>query len=213
VILTRSDPIVTGNVFDKQASRHPLERRVVDRFNRRLVEIVRGLVPRRVIEIGCGEGNVVELVKQELPGCRYVAADIDRSLLEQSAARGADQTVLIDPERPPRLPFPDRDFDLCLIIETLEHVPQPEATLDEAARLAPALVASVPFEPWWRMLNVLRLRYVGRCGNTPGHINHWGRRGLRRLVAARFNVERVETVFPWLVLVAGPLSREGPRRD
>lgn len=202
--MPQATPIVTGNFLDKKATDHPIERRVVAAFDRRLAELVRGLAPRRVVEIGCGEGNVVALVKEAVPGCFYAAVDIDQELLEKSTAKGADQTVLIDPERPLRLPFPDRDFDLALLIEVLEHVPRPDSTLAEAARLAGAAIASVPFEPWWRMLNLLRLRYIGRLGNTPGHINHWGRAGLRRLVARWFSVERVATSFPWLIAVAGP---------
>jgi SAM-dependent methyltransferase len=201
--LPQATQIVTGNVLDKKATHHPLERRAVAAFDRRLAEFVRSLAPRRVVEIGCGEGSVVALVKDAVPGCFYAAADIDQELLEKSAAKGADQTVLIDPELALHLPFPDRDFDLALLIEVLEHVPSPDSTLAEAARLAATAIASVPYEPWWRLLNMLRLRYLGRLGNTPGHINHWGRSGLRRLVARRFRVERVESSFPWLIAVAG----------
>ncbi|UCG41787.1 MAG: class I SAM-dependent methyltransferase [candidate division WOR-3 bacterium] len=211
--MQQADQVVTGNVFDKKATRHPLERRVVAAFDRRLAELVRGLAPRRVVEIGCGEGNVVSLVKAALPGCFYAAADIDNELLEKSAAKGADRTVLIDLEKPLRLPFPDRDFDLVLLVEVLEHVPSPESTLAEAARLAGSAIASVPFEPWWRLLNMLRFRYLVSLGNTPGHINHWGRVGLHRLVARWFRVERVETSFPWLIAVAGPLAVPDTRHD
>jgi len=211
--LPQAYPIVTGNVLDKKAVRHPLERRAVAAFDRRLSELVRGLAPRRVVEIGCGEGNVAALVKVVLPGCYYAAADIDAELLEETAARGADRTVLIDPEGPLRLPFPDRDFDLALLIEVLEHVPRPEPMLAEAARLARSAIASVPFEPWWRMVNVLRFRYLSRLGNTPGHLNHWGRAGLRRLVGGWFCIERVETSFPWLIAVAGPQAAPDARHD
>ena len=37
---------------------------------------------------------------------------------------------------------------------------------------------SVPREPIWRMLNFLRGKYWSSGGNTPGHLQHWSRRGL-----------------------------------
>jgi SAM-dependent methyltransferase len=194
---------VTGNYFDKQSVRHPLERRVVAGFNRRLAELVRAAAPRRAIEIGCGDGNVVALVRSLFPDCFYVGVDIDAALLARTAARGANETLLVDPAKPLRLPYPDSSFDLVLLVEVLEHVADPNATLAEAARLAPAAIVSVPFEPWWRLLNLLRLRYVARLGNTPGHVNHWGRGGLRRLLERHLRVDRLNVQFPWLFAAGG----------
>jgi len=190
---------VFGNFCDKQAVRHPLERWVVRRFDRRLAALVAADPPGRVLEIGCGEGNVVELVKRLQPGCRYVAADIDPGLLELARQRGADETLLLDPAGPTRLAMPDCSFDLVLLIEVLEHVPDPGAMLAEAARLGRAVIATVPFEPWWRLLNLFRRRYVARLGNTPGHVNHWGRRSFAQMLAARFRRPVVRSSFPWLM--------------
>jgi hypothetical protein len=47
------------------------------------------------------------------------------------------------------------------------------------------------------MANLARGKYLGDLGNTPGHINHWGKRTFRRLVAARFDVRTVASPFPW----------------
>ena len=80
--------------------------------------------------------------------------------------------------RAEELPFGDDEFDLVAAIETLEHVPDPERTLAEMARVARRhLLVSVPREPLWRALNVARGAYVRELGNTPGHVNHWSKRG------------------------------------
>ena len=58
--------------------------------------------------------------------------------------------------------------------------PSPEATLAEMARVARRhLLVSVPREPLWRGLNMARGAYLRDLGNTPGHVNHWSKRGVR----------------------------------
>ena len=83
------------------------------------------------------------------------------------------------------MPFADGEFDLAGAIEVLEHVPDPEHTVAEMARVASRwLLVSVPREPLWRGLNLARGAYVRDLGNTPGHLNHWCRRALRRAARA-----------------------------
>ena len=67
------------------------------------------------------------------------------------------------------LPFADDEFDVATAIEVLEHVPDPEHTVAEMARVAQALLlVSVPREPLWRGLNMARGAYLRDLGNTPG---------------------------------------------
>ena len=66
---------------------------------------------------------------------------------------------------------------MATAIEVLEHVPDPEATVAEMARVARRwLLVSVPREPLWRGLNMARGAYWRALGNTPGHVNHWSKR-------------------------------------
>ena len=76
-----------------------------------------------------------------------------------------------------KLPFADSEFDVTTAIEMLEHVPDPEHTMAEMVRVAPAdMLVSVPREPLWRGLNMARGAYLKELGNTPGHVNHWSKR-------------------------------------
>jgi hypothetical protein len=99
-----------------------------------------------------------------------------------------------------------------LAIEVLEHVPGPDAALRRARPrvLTATLVASVPFEPVWRLGNMARRRYLRDLGNTPGHVNHWTRWGFGRASsAARFTVDRVASPLPWTMV---PRPRPGLNR-
>ncbi|MEJ7719299.1 MAG: class I SAM-dependent methyltransferase [Ilumatobacteraceae bacterium] len=191
---------VIGNTYDKYGSTNPIEQRMMANFMRRLDSMLDGLAPRRVLEIGVGEGEVLERVRTRFPDADIVGVDLpDPELAAQWRERGVS-TMFADATR---LPFPDDAFDLALAIEVMEHIPQPARALDELARVCTGtLVLSVPFEPVWRAGNLARRRYVRDWGNTPGHVNHWTRWGFRRFVADRFTVERVSSPLPWTMVRA-----------
>jgi hypothetical protein len=85
----------------------------------------------------------------------------------------------------------------------LEHVPDPEHALAEMARTARGghVLVSVPREPLWRALNVARGAYLGALGNTPGHVNHWSKRGFAQLLERYGDVVGVRSPFPWTMLL------------
>src|SRR5205814_221266 len=97
----------------------------------------------RVLEVGCGGGNVLERV----PGRRF-GIDLSPFILSKARARlhGAAQLVRGDAMR---LPFADGAFDRVFCSEVLEHVLEPEVVVREMRRvLAPGgfAVVSVPNE-------------------------------------------------------------------
>ena len=74
----------------------------------------------------------------------------------------------------------------------------PARAVDTLAGLAqPYLLASVPREPVWRVLNLARGKYLGSLGNTPGHVNHWSRAGFLALLSRRFDRVETRTPLPW----------------
>jgi hypothetical protein len=96
----------------------------------------------------------------------------------------------LDPER--------HAAELVVCCEVLEHLEDPVLALDVLAGLArPWLIASVPREPLWRALNVARLSYLRDLGNTPGHLNHWSKRGFVRFLENRIEVLEVRSPLPW----------------
>ncbi|MGH6886402.1 MAG: class I SAM-dependent methyltransferase, partial [Geminicoccales bacterium] len=94
---------------------------------------------------------------------------------------------------------PDRDAaELIVCCEVLEHLPDAARALDVLAQLArPHLIASVPKEPLWRILNVARGKYWSDLGNTPGHLQHWSGRAFTKLLRERFEVVEVRNPLPW----------------
>ncbi len=192
--------IPTGNTYDKYATTNPIERRMMQGFMAALDAVLDGLAPRRILEIGVGEGHVTRRVRERFPHATVVGVDLPDEELAGDWREAGLACLFGDATR---LPVASGGVDLVLAIEVLEHIPRPEEALAELARVCSgALVASVPLEPIWRLGNVVRGRYVGRLGNTPGHVNHWTRRGFRRFVATRFDVDRVASPLPWTIVRA-----------
>jgi hypothetical protein len=55
----------------------------------------------------------------------------------------------------------------------------------------------VPNEPLWRVLNVMRGKYLGSLGNTPGHVNHWSSGRFRSFLERRFQIVELHKPLPW----------------
>ena len=84
----------------------------------------------------------------------------------------------------------------------LEHVPEPEATVAEMARVAKRwLLVSVPREPLWRGLNMARGAYWRDLGNTPGHLNHWSKRSFAAMLSRHGEIVETRSPFSWTMLL------------
>lgn len=104
---------------------------------------------------------------------------------------------------PTRVPTSARTSSRSRALETLEHLDDPLAALRELKRVSRKyVIVSVPREPLWRILNCARGKYLGALGNTPGHINHWSTRGIRRFVAQELTVIDHRTPLPWSMVLA-----------
>ena len=90
---------------------------------------------RRVLDLGCGAGDSVDLFRSLDPRVEWVGADIADSAEVAARTRSDAEFVTYDGGR---LPFPDASFDLVFCKQVLEHTRRPEALVREAARvLAP----------------------------------------------------------------------------
>jgi SAM-dependent methyltransferase len=192
--------VPTGNAYDKYASRNPIERRLMGAFLARVDATLPADAPRRVLEVGVGEGEIADRIRARYPGVTITVLDLpDPELAAHWHERGL-AGVFGDVAA---LPFPDDAFDLVLAIEVLEHVPDPGAMLAEIARVsARDVVLSVPREPVWRAANLARGKYWPALGNTPGHVQHWGRRRFRDLVDHYLEVTALHCPLPWTVVGA-----------
>jgi 2-polyprenyl-3-methyl-5-hydroxy-6-metoxy-1,4-benzoquinol methylase len=198
----RAGTVPTGNTFDKYGSDNAVVRRLMACFRRDLDELWRRADPTAVLDVGCGEGVLTCEWAERLGHGRIVGIDLEDPKLQAEWRARARPNLEYRVEEATALSFVDDEFDLATAIEVLEHVPDPEATLAEMARVSRRhLLVSVPREPLWRALNMARGAYLSSLGNTPGHVNHWSRRGFESLLARHGRVEEVRTPLPWTMVL------------
>jgi ubiquinone/menaquinone biosynthesis C-methylase UbiE len=199
--MTATD-VPTGNTFDKYGSQNPVVRRLMAGFEGDLDDLFTRAAPDSVLDVGCGEGVLTERWAASLGDRPVVGIDLDDPKLAGEWATRQRPNLSFRVMPASDLPFDDGSFDLAAAIEVLEHVPDPERTVAEMARVAKRhLLVSVPREPLWRALNVARGAYLRELGNTPGHVNHWSKRSFAQAVGRYGEVIEARSPFPWTMLL------------
>jgi 2-polyprenyl-3-methyl-5-hydroxy-6-metoxy-1,4-benzoquinol methylase len=201
-VTVSEDGIVTGNTYDKYGSTNPVVRRLMGGFQRALDELFDRAQPTSLLDVGCGEGLLVQRWAQRLGEKRVVGIDLEEESIQAGWAERQAPNLEYRVMQADRLPFTANEFDLVSAIEVLEHLPDPEQTLSEMARCAERhLLVSVPHEPLWRALNLARGAYLPQLGNTPGHLNHWSKRSFMRLLSRHGEIVEARSPFPWTMLL------------
>lgn len=114
---------------------------------RRVIGALRALAPARLLDLGTGRGVFLWPLLDELPEVAVVATDrLAHRVAELAAvARGGVARLSVARTDATRLAVRDGAVDVVTALEVLEHIPEAEAAVREAMRVARrAVVATVP---------------------------------------------------------------------
>ncbi|MFL5927209.1 MAG: class I SAM-dependent methyltransferase [Gaiellaceae bacterium] len=95
-----------------------------------LVAAVAEVRPRRVLEVGCGWGDLAVWIARETRA-EVVAVDLSPRMVELARAQGVDASIADVQD----LPFADASFDVAVAAWMLYHVPGLDRGLAELARI------------------------------------------------------------------------------
>jgi len=126
--------------------------------DRATMQSIANLVPHgsRVLDLGCGEGALLELLQRER-GCTGYGIELDDANVLACAKRGVD-VIQLNLEEGLAM-FGDGSFDVVLQIDTLQHLRNAETMLVETARVGKAGIVAFPnFAHWPNRLAIARGR-------------------------------------------------------
>jgi len=104
------------------------------------------LHPASIVEIGCGDGALLEALAARGLGERYDGFELSAPAAAIARARGIAGAGRIEAYDGAGVPVEDDAYDLAVVSHVLEHVPEPAALLAEAARVAAHVLVEVPLE-------------------------------------------------------------------
>lgn len=141
-----------------------------------------------VLEVGCGQGKMLRTLAVHRPDLALHGCDVREV---EAKEPGFAFRLLTDESG--ALPYDEASFDAVLLMDVLEHVPNPEKTLDEVRRVLKAdgvLIAFVPAEG--EAISAYRV-YRALLGQdlyaeTKTHIQAFSRDRLKELVSRRFEL-------------------------
>lgn len=174
-------------------------------WHRNKIDVLRTLVGTEpidvILEVGCGSGNL--LFEGGLPARTVVGVDFSVPALRFCLSRRTDARFHFARSVGERLPIRDHSVDLVILIEVIEHLPDPALTLRQIARvLRPGgrLVMTTPNYEWpspWPLLEWLadRSGLVAKMKDDQ-HVTRFGPASLAGLLRREsFAIDRIGTMY------------------
>ncbi len=164
--------------------------------------LVAQINPSLIHEVGCGEGDIISRYARD--GRALLASDFSEQRIAKARESAKMKNVQIKYMVRNIYELQEQDAaPLIVCSEVLEHLESPERAVEILSRIAkPYLIISVPREPLWRMLNMLRGEYIRHLGNTPGHLQHFSKSAFLQLLSEHFEILKVLSPLPWTLVLA-----------
>ncbi len=193
--------MTTTTNYEKHISSNPIQRKLLDNFNKRLIALITESKAGSILDAGCGEGFTLSLLKRSKLGKKLVGIDFEDDALK--LAQKINPLLNISKASIYDLPYKNNEFDLVICSEVLEHLTDPVKAISEIVRVSKKYVLiSVPNEPYFMLANFLRGKYLSHWGNHPEHINHWTSSAIKLFAESHgLKVKKIFTPFAWTILL------------
>jgi SAM-dependent methyltransferase len=136
-------------------------------FIGRVLALAGDLTGLRILDVGCGKGELLAEIAARYPGSERYGVDLSTARLREAAERSGLRVTLVEADIQKALPFPGAFFDRTFCTETLEHLKDPDRCLREIGRILKAdgrAILTVPnatgFAPFHRLGPVIPGRWL-----------------------------------------------------
>ena len=185
----------SGN-HKKYINKNPLINLVISNFVNQVKQLVYSEDINNILDAGCGEGFIINSLKTK----HLIGIDISENAL--TIAKKNNPGCMLCKGNIYGLPFKKNSFDLVIVLEVLEHLDDFEIAINEIKRVAVKYcLFSVPNEPYFKLMNLLRGKNITRFGNDIEHVQSWSANDFVLLLKKHFEVVSIKTPFPWTLVL------------
>ena len=98
-----------------------------------IIDRVRNLEGIKILDLGCGNGNIINLLKKERKA-DYYGLDISENMIEEAKKKcGEDVKFTVGDSE--NLPYQDGQFDIIICNASFHHYTNPESAIKEIKRV------------------------------------------------------------------------------
>ncbi len=198
--MTEHDNYRGGNLYNKYGSKNPLVKILMDKFLKDFDNCLDSIdaICINVLDVGCGEGYLTAHIKEHNRYIDIEGIDYYDHIIE--IAKGLHRDIKFLQGSIYELPYENNKFDILISSEVLEHLDNPERAINEIKRVSKKYcIITVPNEPYFRIANVCRFKYISSFGNTPGHIQNWTKKDFKELLEKHFKKVSIKTSTLWQI--------------
>jgi ubiquinone/menaquinone biosynthesis C-methylase UbiE len=187
-----------GNLYNKYETNNPIVILFMNKFFKDLNFFLDSVNINTVLDVGCGEGYVTNHIRQYKNDINIEGIEYYNDVIQK--AKSLHPFIKVSQGSIYNLPFDDKTFDLIVLSEVLEHLEQPEKAIEEIIRVSNKYcIITVPNEPFFRIANLIRFKYLSAFGNTPGHIQNWTNKDFEKLLNKYFCKVTVKKSTLWQI--------------
>lgn len=184
--------------YKKYTSNNPLKKIFLGIYFSTFIKELKKLNIESVLDVGCGEGFILNKLKQEKIGQKWEGIDYSKDAIE--IGQNLHPSLNLNIGSIYKSGYKDNSFDLVICTEVLEHLEDPKKALNEALRISKKyILLSVPNEPLFLLSNFTQ------WGKDIGHINHWTFLGFEKLIkenmGSKTRIISKKYPFPWTMVL------------
>ena len=140
-------PSMTYTIDEKDFERQQMLAECLNPLTIPVLERVPRAGIRKVLDLGCGQGNTSRMLAAQFPDAEVTGLEYDPNLVAYARANSSSTRVRFEQGDATKLPFTEGSFDLVFARYLLVHIPEPDLVIREMFRGLRPGGRVVSFEP------------------------------------------------------------------